>query len=155
MSSNLVITYRDYSENPIERSSSTFTGVTLTEGNFTAQMTLMDNLVSATQAIVLGTKVKDARSASVTTFSETRPTSPFAQRENKWLLKYTDNVTPLGNGSIEIPCPDLDLLNTEGTALDLTSTEGAAFKTAFEAYQRSRQGNAVTLVSAQYVGRNN
>lgn len=152
MTSELSITYLDRSS---ETSAATFRGVDLTAGNFTAQMGLMDALVSATQAIVLGTKIKDARKAVVTTFTETQPTSPYAQRENKWLVRYTDNVSPIGNGSLEIPAPDLDFLNSEGTFLDLGTTEGAAFETAFNAFQRSRLGNACTLVSVQYVGRNN
>lgn len=152
MTSDLNVTYIDYS---MERSTAGFRGVTLTAANFDAQATLMNSLVGATQAIVLGTKVKDQRIAVVTTFTETKPTSPFAQRENKWLVRYTDNVTPNGNGSMEIPAPDLQFLNNEGTFLDLTTTEGAAFETAFNAFQRSRLGNAVTLVSVQYVGRNN
>lgn len=152
MAAKVNITYLDYS---LETSTAGFTGVTMTAGNFAAQAALIDTLVSATQGITLATKVKDSRIAVVTEFAETRPTSPFAQRENKWLLRYTDTVDPNGNGKLEIPAPDLDLLDAAGTHLDLTSTEGAAFKDAFEAYQRSRLGNTVTLDSAEYVGRNN
>lgn len=152
MSSELTITYIDYS---LERSSAKFRGVDLTAVNFDPQNILMNVLAAACQDIVLGTKVKEARLASVTTFTETKPASPFAQRENKWLVRYTDNVDPNGDGSLEIPTPDLSLLNLAGTFLDLTTAEGAAFETAFNNYQRSRLGNAVTLVSVQYVGRNN
>jgi len=150
--SKVEVQFLDYS---LERSTATFEGVEITAANFAAQKTLIDSLVGSLQAITLATKIKDSRTAVETKFTETRPTSPYAQRENKWLLRFTDNVNPTGNGSKEVPAPDLDLLNAEGTYLDLTSTEGAAFKTDFEAFQRSRLGNAVTLVSAQYVGRNN
>jgi hypothetical protein len=152
MASELQVKYLDYSG---EKSTATFRGVDLTAANFDAQNTLMDNLVGALQAVVLGTKIQDTRKSSVDDFTETRPASPYAQRENKWLFRYTDNVNPTGNGTLEVPTPNLTFLNTEGTFLDLASTEGAALKTAFEAFQRSRLGNTVTLVSAQYVGRNN
>lgn len=152
MASELDVTYLDYSR---EKSTAGFRGVDLNAGNFAAQQALMDALVSATQVIVLGTKVKDTRKAVVTTFTETRPVSPFAQRENKWLVRYTDNVTPSGNGTLEIPAPDLDFLDANGTHLDLAGVEGAAWVAAFEAYQRSKLGNAVTVASVEYVGRNN
>jgi hypothetical protein len=152
MASKLNITYLDYS---LETSTAGFTGVTLTAGNFAAQAALMDTLVSATQAITLATKIKDSRIAVVTPFAETRPTSPYAQRESKWLLRYSDTVSPAGNGTIEVPASDLDLLDANGTHMDLASTEGAAFKAAFEAFQRSRLGNSVTLDSIEFVGRNN
>lgn len=152
MASTFALTFLDRSS---EKSTATFRGVSLTAGNFAAQAALMDALAAATVSITLGTKIKDERVAVVTTFAEVRPTNPFAQRENKWLLRFTDDVTPNGNGSMEIPAPDLGLLDDAGVYLDLASTEGAAFKAAFEDFEVSRLGNPVTLVSAQYVGRNN
>lgn len=151
MASELDVLYMDYS---FENSPAGFRGVDLTAANFDAQNTLMDNLVGAVQAIILGTKIKDTRKATVEEFSKTRPASAFAQRELKWRVIYNDTVNPAGNGSLEMPTPDLQFLDANGTHLDLASTEGAAFVTAFEAYQRSKLGNTVEVQSVELVGRN-
>lgn len=152
MASKVNITYMDYS---FEKSAAGFTGVDFSAANFDAQNALIDSLVSATQAIVLGTKTKDTRTAIVTDFTETRPASQYAQRELKWRVKYTDTVDPAGDGSLEIPCPDLTLLDTNGTHMNISAGAGAAWVTAFEAFQRSRLGNTVAVVEVELVGRNN
>lgn len=151
MASKVQVQIMDYS---FEDSPATVYGVDLNAGNIAAQFTLMDTLVGAIQGVILGTKVKDSRSAAVTEFARTRPTSPFAQRENKWLVRLLDTVDPAGNRTMEIPTPDLDLLDNTGEYMDLTSTEGAALVDALEAFARSGLGNTVTVESIQYVGRN-
>lgn len=151
MPSRITLSILDYS---MERSPVSLSGVNLSAGNFVAQAGLMDAFVTAIGGVILGTISKDDRFASHTDISDAKPASPFAQRENKWLVRFTDNVDPIGNGTFEIPTPDLDLLNAEGTHLDMASAEGIALKAAVEAYGKSRLGNAITMVSAQYVGRN-
>lgn len=121
MTSKVVFSYLDHSG---ERSPATFRGVTLTAVNFTAQMGLIDDLRDALADITLATLSKDTRVAVETIVSNTRPANVYAQRENKWLVRYTDNVNPVGDGSLEIPAPDLAFLNNEGTFLDVTTTEG-------------------------------
>lgn len=83
-----------------------------------------------------------------------------ATRSNKWLCTYQDNVDT-STHTLEIPTADLDLQAVPSNALDLTSVEGAAFKTAFEAAVLSPLqnggiggGNAVTLLSVEFVNRN-
>lgn len=151
MASKLQLTFMDYS---FEDSPATFEGVDMDAANITAQFGLMDDLRDAVIGISLGTLVKDARTAAVVDTARTRPTSPFAQRENKWLVRYLDTIDPAGNGTKEIPAPDLGELDASGAYLDLAGTEGAAFVAAFQAFQRSRLGNTVTVESVQYVGRN-
>jgi len=59
--------------------------------------------------------------------------------------------------SIEIAAPNLtDNLNGNSDQADLTSTDWAAFVTAFEAYVRSPDNGTetVTVVGARVVGRN-
>lgn len=83
-----------------------------------------------------------------------RPASPFAQRESKWLVTATDNV----NGQInqfEIGGADLTLTGADGATLDTTTAPGAAFVTSVQTDIVSRDGNAMTFVSAVHVGRNN
>jgi hypothetical protein len=151
MASEFDLLIMDYS---FETSPVNFRGVDLTAANFDAQNGLMDDLYDAAIAIILGTRIKDTRKATVNEFAKTRPSSAFAQRELKWRVVYLDTVDPNGNGSLELPTPNLLFLDANGTHLDLSSTEGAAFVAAFEAYQRSRLGNTVTVQSVELVGRN-
>lgn len=151
MASKLQMQIMDYS---FEDSPVTVSGVDMNAGNIAAQFGLMDALRDAIIGVTLGTLVKDSRTAAITENARTRPTSPFAQRENKWLVRYLDTVDTNGNGTFEIPTPDLALLDNSGEFMDLTSTEGAALVTAIEAFHRSRLGNTVTVESIEYVGRN-
>lgn len=77
----------------------------------------------------------------------------FAQREMKWLVSYTDNVTNQVY-KVEIPTADLGELVANTDLLDTVAAAGAAFVAAFEAIFLSPDGNAVTFVSARFVGRN-
>lgn len=79
--------------------------------------------------------------------------SPLAQRENKWLVRATDDVNAR-NVQIEIPCADLTLLSGGQDFLDLSGTEAAALVTAIEANVLSQDGNAISVASIQFVGRN-
>lgn len=151
MPSVLNLTYYDYSK---ENSSVSVRLADVTAANFDAQDGLMDDIVSAIQAVTLTTKIKDQRIFAVTEFAKTLPTSPYAQREAKWLVKYNDTVNPNGNGSFEIPGPDLSLLVEGEGVMDLTSTEGAALVDALEAGMRSRLGNTITIAEIVHVGRN-
>lgn len=80
---------------------------------------------------------------------------PGAQRELKWLLKYTDDVTDL-EYQTEIPCAELtSSLFVPGTDLaDLTDADWVAFVAAFEALVVSKDENAITVQSVRLVGRN-
>jgi hypothetical protein len=79
--------------------------------------------------------------------------SPLAQRENKWLVRATDDVNGR-NVQIEIPCADLTLLSGGQDFLALGDTEAAALVTALEANVLSQDGNAISVTSIQFVGRN-
>jgi len=152
MASKLTLTLYDYS---LESSPAGFQGVNLTAGNLTAQFGLMDDLKAAVQGITLGTTIREVRVAVEQDSTKTQPVSAFAQREMKWLVRYIDTVNPNGNGTIEIPTPDLSLLDSNGVYMDVSAgTPGEDFVTAFEAFQRSRLGNTVTFVNAEFVGRN-
>lgn len=81
-----------------------------------------------------------------------------ATRNNKWLCEYQDN-TDASLHRMEIPTADLAQQATPGKSLDLATGNGATFKAAFEAMVKSPAtpgqggGNAVTLLSVEYVGR--
>lgn len=151
MPSKLQVLVMDYS---FEDSPVTLRGVDMNAGNIAAQFGLMDDVVNALAGVTLGTKVKDSRQAAVTEFARTRPVSQYAQRENKWLVRFLDTVNPNGNGSFEIPTPNLTLLDASGEYMDLGSVEGAALVAAIEAFHRSSLGNTVTVENIEYVGRN-
>lgn len=153
MRSKLVLSYYDYSK---ETSPVGVYGAEIDAANFDAQATLMDNLKAAIEAVTLCTLIKDTRTHSEETYPKTQPTSPYAQREAKWLVSYTDDADPVGDGSFEIPGPDLTLLvAADGQFMNLTAGAGLALKTAIQAFYRSKLENTVTVTTIQHVGRNN
>jgi hypothetical protein len=144
-------TYRDYGT-PGEKSSFEITVVDLTAVNVAAQVGLLSTLWGTIDAMVLGNiasrKVVFAQSAP----DDTVVTDPTAQRENKWLVRYHD--TSGRKFRVELPTANLTLLDTGSEFLDLTGTEAAAFKTAFEAVAKSPDDQSTVVVdSIQFVGR--
>lgn len=151
MPSKLNVKYIDYS---LEKSTAQFWGTLLTAANFDAQVGLQDNLISAVDGITLGTLNQYTRIAAMVDGSSTPPASAFAQREMKWLVQYVDDNTGKVH-TLDIPTADLQFLVAGTDLLDLASTEGAAFVTAFEAYVVAPDtGNSVTITQVQFVGRN-
>lgn len=82
------------------------------------------------------------------------PSSKYAQKEMRWLCRYIDAVT-LKKHTLEIGTAEAQLLADGTDYMDLADgAAGEAFKTAFDAYVKDPEtGNAVTLVSAELVGR--
>lgn len=148
--SQLTLSYKDFSN---ENSTVKAQGVVFTAANHDATVALQDALATAVDGISKGNRFQTVRQANIIYGSQVAPVDDTAQRENKWLVSYEDDVL-FNRHSIEIPCADTQFL-TAGTDLaDLTATEMAAFVTAFEAYAKSPQGNAVTVLSIKHVGRN-
>lgn len=148
MPGKLNLTYVDYSG---ETSTVGIHFPTLTAGNFAAQETLMDDLVTAINGVSLGNLQKDARHADEQKFAVSNAVNPFAQRELKWLVRCRDaNGNPAG---FEIPCADLALLSPNTDKLDITTPEGAALVAAINAGARSNDGEVLTFVEAVVVGR--
>lgn len=80
-------------------------------------------------------------------------TDKLAQRKLKWLCRYHDNVT-LEKLTLEVACPDVQLLTGNTDFADLAAGAGLAYKTQFDLHVRSRRtGNQCTLDSMQLVGR--
>lgn len=138
-----------------EKSSFQVTSPTLTTGNIVAQLGLLDALQAATEDISIG-HLSRISAAIQYVDDPGLPTSPFAQREMKWLVTYSGDTS--GKlFQVEVAAPDLtDNLNGNSDDADLSSTDWAAFVTAFEAFAKSPDNGteAVTLVSARVVGRN-
>lgn len=82
-----------------------------------------------------------------------KATNKLAQRENKFLFSYRDNVT----GTVytaELPCADLTETDSSASIVDLDSGSGLAAKTEWNANVLSPVGNATTLEQIKFVGRN-
>lgn len=138
-----------------EKSNVGMFSTTLTAANFDAEETLFAAVQAAILNLTTGTLNKTQR-ALVVDGSSTPPTDPYSQRELKWLVTYTGDVSGK-SFQIEIPTPDLvDNLVAGSDLADLSSTDWAAFITAFEAFAASPDDDteSVTVVTARLVGRN-
>jgi len=126
---------------------------TLASGNFVTQTGLVSSLLSAVLAITKGGQSGMATIA-VSDVSTVAITDPLAQRENKWLVRYHDNIDGT-KFSLEIPTADLTLLTTGNEFADLDGTEFAAFVAAFQAVVVSPDdpSHDVLVDSIQFVGR--
>jgi len=150
MSTNFQIT--DYSN---EKSNFGVNSTVLTAGNFAAQQTLAAALAGAIEDLTIGELTKQTALVPVID-TPAIPTDPYAQRELKWLVRYQGDSSGK-MFSIEIAAPDITgnvVPNTD--VADITSTDWAAFVTAFEAYAKSPDDVAetVTVIDARVVGRN-
>jgi len=127
----------------------------LTAGNFAAQQTLAAALATAVEALTIGELTKQIALVPVVD-TPAIPTDPYAQRELKWLVRYQGDSSGK-MFSIEIAAPDITSnVVPNSDVADITSTDWAAFVTAFEAYAKSPDDVAetVTVVDARVVGRN-
>ena len=128
---------------------------TLTAANLAAQTTLIDNLTTAIEALVLGNLNKTNVVLERNIISEVPANDQFAQRGIKLLCRYHDAAVPTRKYTVSIPTFDLALLPLHGEFLDIdtAATPGNNFKIAFEAIVKSKQdaANAVVLDSCQYV----
>jgi len=107
---------------------------------------------TAVDTVVDGLAVK--RSAIETKKLSNESHSTAGNREEKWLCSYSDNVN-LAIYQFELPMRKSTVLPPVNTDLvDLTAVPWVAFKTAFEAFASSPDGNPITLVSVQLMGKN-
>jgi len=145
--SKLNLTYVDRDN---EASTISVHSTTLTAGNFAAQEALGDALVTAVADVTLMVLTKDSRIAIEEKFTPSLPTSAYAQRGIKWLVRCGDvNGNPV---TFHIPGANLGLAGIlSGENMDLTSTEGAALVDAIEGYVKSNDGEAVTVVEIVYI----
>jgi len=142
----------DYSN---EKSSFGVTSITANAGNLAAQQTAAAALAGAVEDLTIGELTKQSMNLVILD-TPAIPTSPYAQREMKWLVSYVGD----SSGKIfqvEIAAPDItDNVVPNTDTADLASTDWAAFVTAFESYVRSPNNGTetVTVLGARLVGRN-
>lgn len=145
---NLNIPVREYGTKPESASMAFPVADAITDLNITA-------LFDAAEGVIIGST---GQSTLVTSVAKddggfAAPVNPFAQREIKWLCRYHDATDSTVTRRLELPCANANLLSADGEYMDLTGTEGLAFKTAFDAHVKIG-ANAVVLDSVQLVGRN-
>ena len=134
----------------------------LTTANAAVELPKLATLKTAIDGISLGTVNKTVTVWETLPISApgVRPSDQNAQRETKWLIRYYDTTT-FREFSAEVGCADLSLLSENKNAINLLDGQAPAsgpfadFKTAFEACVSSPDGNAVKLIEAMHVGRNN
>lgn len=163
----LTVGFLDFSD---ESSNASVHVGTITAVNLAAVLVDIAAFIAAIDAITLGTIRDDTLVAYSTNRSSIPPVDANAQRERKWLVRYTD-VTPFfddpinaipnaGFGKIftmAIPTAALGLVgvmipNTD--LADLTVAPMPAFVTAFEELARSPYGGLVQILDISAVGRN-
>jgi len=152
MATQNTIQITDYSN---EKSSFSVTSITANAGNLAAQQTAAAALVAAVEDLTIG-EVTKQQMALVILDSPAIPSSPYAQRELKWLVQYQGDTS--GKlFSTEIAAPDItDNVAVNTDIADLSSDDWVAFVTAFESYVRSPDNGTetVTVIGARVVGRN-
>jgi hypothetical protein len=120
----------------------------ITNGDATTLATAIDGLSIGTRE-----KITKTLSTILDQGLTTPPANKFAQRELRFVCKYTDSITGK-RYSFSIPCADANLVVGNTDLIDLTAGAGLALKTAFENDALSELGNAVVLNSVELVGRN-
>jgi len=146
------LTFTDYSQ---ENSSFGFQSSALTAGNIAGQTGALATLAGATEALSIGHLSKQQVS-QVLIDDYGVPTNVYAQREMKWLVSY-QSVTSGKLWSLEIPAPDLTDNLVAGTdTADLTSTDWAAWVSAFVSVAKAPDDitDSVVVLGAKLVGRN-
>ena len=108
---------------------------------------------TALQAITKLQHTRTVLSQTLNTSVESIPADATAQRETAIRWIYADNVTGK-KYRFDSPAPVDALLQSGTDVIDLAANAAAiAFVTVFEANCVSPDGNAVTMISARYVGR--
>lgn len=111
-------------------------------------------LRSAIDGVSLGVIRQVNRIEGTVSISGANASSPFAQVELGLRVHVSDNVNSR-TGFVTIPCPDLaNLTLTNDQALLADGSVMQSLVSAIEAHMLSRDGNPVTVTSAQVVGRN-
>lgn len=125
-------------------------GVTLTAGNIVAEIAKMAAVRAAVEAVSLLVTSKETVAAVENGYNPTLPTHAFAERGIKFLVRGSDT---LGNPqSFHISGAAKDLAGLmDGENVDLLSTEGAALKSALDAFWVSNAGLAVTVQEIVYI----
>lgn len=124
----------------------------LNAGNIAAQEALRAAFESAVDAVTIGGPGAESWTATETQVAKNPSANEAAQRENKWLVSFVDDVTGLG-GSYTIPCYNPTLIGPDGVFMDGSAPEYAALVAASDAFVKSNAGNATSVTSIKFSAR--
>jgi hypothetical protein len=144
----MTLSYQDYNG---EGSSVTVRTIDLTAANFDATITALNGLRDAVEGVTLASLTKQSIQAIETETGTGLPASQYAQRESKWLVKFQQDDGQFG--SFEIPAADLTLLNGHTELMDVSGGAGQALVTSIQGNVYGRDGELVTVLEIQHVGR--
>lgn len=148
MAARFTLSIRDFSS---EYSTMSLPGLDLTAANFDAQDGLWDGFQTAVDGVIVGNIARRKLLAQDIIVNDQQPVDDHAQRELKWLVRYTDSND--ARHTAEIPCPDTALILAGTDNMNLGVGAGQAFKAAFEAVVRPQGTVSVTVDSVILVGR--
>lgn len=134
-------------------SNTTVNVAALTAGNFADQMSGSAALVTAIEAVIVGTVGNQIYNHLVSAGTPTAPVTPLAQRENKWLVSAHESSAGFNPVSFTIPCADLTLVGPDGETMDISAGVGLALVDAIEGFVTSNDGVAITVDSIKFRGR--
>jgi len=125
----------------------------LSEVNIAAQITAQSNFGAAINDLSLGS-LQTIKYGNQVNSNQPKPANQWAQRELKWRVDFTDDVTG-EPGHYTIPCADASLLSLVAPAeADLADAAVIAFVAASDAYVLSKAGNPTSVQRIVMVGRN-
>jgi hypothetical protein len=111
-------------------------------------------LKATIEAITMGIVSSERVAPYVTRAAGTLPTDENAQRERKWSIIAQDNTTfDIVKYEIGTALLDGNMIPGSGEA-DLTATDIAAFVTKFEEVVFSNNGNNLTVLRIEHIGKN-
>lgn len=143
---------RTYLDHDGDKSTVSFEGIDMTAGNFDAQVTEQNALITALDAVTLGTPIQTVRNAVVVDVVAAPPVNPFAQANIRWVIEYT-NDTSGRKYTTSVPTADLSLADAMYNGAPALSIEpggaGEELKDAFEAYTL-QEGDPVTVTGIFY-----
>jgi len=146
-----VATYRDFGQ-PGEVSTVTVPTTDITAANIVAQTAALDTLRQSMEKLMLGGLVSRSLVAW-TNDTKTEASSPYAQRENKWLIRFHEDISNGPTHYLEIPTANLNYLDpTANDTINRTDSDVIDFIADFEAVVEVN-GNAVVVDSIAFVAR--
>lgn len=154
MPSSAFFTWLDRSR---EKASMSFRIVDIDETNIVGQRAALATLESALDAVTLGSISEEAIVANRDRLTNITPSD--GRRETKWLVRYQDAAEKKVFNA-EIPCADEDSMpfNTDSDFVDMKPTTVSAARdalvAAIEAMFRAPNGQAISVISIECVGRN-
>ncbi len=146
-----VVSLWDYDK---ETGTVTVPTVVIDETNLVVQSAFMDTFLTSLANVTICEIFKETRTYFLDQITGTPPGDKQAQREKKWLVQMSDDVT-FEALTMTIPGADLTLLDADDRGkMDKGLAQFTAIKASIENFYLSKYGNSVTVHDLVFVGRN-